>query len=47
MLRGLFPANNASMQWMNGEQWQPIAFHSENIERNAPVSAFPEYLLSI
>lgn len=38
MLHGLFPVENADMRWMDNERWQPIAFHIEGIERNAPVS---------
>ncbi|OZC10166.1 histidine acid phosphatase [Onchocerca flexuosa] len=37
MLRGLFPAENPLTQWLKGEQWQPIPFHTESIERNAPL----------
>lgn len=43
MLRGLFPANNTIMQWLEDEKWQPISFHSESTGRNAPVSDFPEH----
>ncbi|KAM3728436.1 Testicular acid phosphatase [Dirofilaria immitis] len=35
MLRGLFPSENSLMQWLKGEQWQPIPFHTESIEMNA------------
>uniref|UniRef100_A0A915Q7K3 Uncharacterized protein n=1 Tax=Setaria digitata TaxID=48799 RepID=A0A915Q7K3_9BILA len=34
MLRGFFPAKNTLMQWLKDEQWQPIPFHIETIERN-------------
>uniref|UniRef100_A0A0R3RGA3 Lysosomal acid phosphatase n=1 Tax=Elaeophora elaphi TaxID=1147741 RepID=A0A0R3RGA3_9BILA len=37
LLRGLFPVNNIAMQWLEDEEWQPISFHSESIERNAPL----------
>ncbi|EJW77145.1 histidine acid phosphatase, partial [Wuchereria bancrofti] len=37
MLRGFFPADNIAMQWLKDELWQPISFHSESIERNAPL----------
>ncbi|VDO29356.1 unnamed protein product, partial [Brugia timori] len=36
MLRGFFPVDNIAMQWLKDELWQPISFHSESIERNAP-----------
>ncbi|VDN91125.1 unnamed protein product [Brugia pahangi] len=37
MLRGFFPVDNIAMQWLKDELWQPISFHSESIERNAPL----------
>ncbi|VDK33613.1 unnamed protein product [Gongylonema pulchrum] len=40
MLYGLFPVENANVQWLDGENWQPIPFHIESIERNAPVRTF-------
>ncbi|VDO24591.1 unnamed protein product [Onchocerca flexuosa] len=43
MLRGLFPAENPLTQWLKGEQWQPIPFHTESIERNAPVGILTDY----
>ncbi|CAG9534134.1 unnamed protein product, partial [Cercopithifilaria johnstoni] len=37
LLRGFFPVNNTNMQWLEDEQWQPIPFHSESIERSEPL----------
>ncbi|VDN00710.1 unnamed protein product [Thelazia callipaeda] len=37
MLRGFFPIENSSLQWLKDEKWQPIPFYMEKIEKNAPL----------
>lgn len=37
MLRGFFPAHNSQLQWLEGEQWQPLPFYIETTEKSTPL----------
>ncbi|VDN41924.1 unnamed protein product [Gongylonema pulchrum] len=38
MLRGFFPADSKDDQWLNGELWQPLPFHTGPMDAADAVS---------